>query len=200
MLGRTSAQEELQFLNNADFRFDLPLVKSTDGSFSFQGNIKGQSVKHVAGESADLSYGGTDQALSQVEIDIRTKGYSNFGEVVLRKFIVERDMPGIGSAEYREMKAKIDGVNRAMEQLWPRIAWIESFVCNDKTYCVYLADEEETLHQHALLTSMPLGSVKEVRSIIDPKDYERDLRMPIAADSSRATPNDESILEEMRLA
>jgi len=183
LLGRASTPQETAFLANANFRFDLPLVKRDDGSFCFQGTIEGRQVEHVDGDSVELAYEGPDAALAQAENDIRVHGHAKIDNVTLRKFIVERHMPAIGSQKYRELKSSIDKSNRAISALWPRIAWIESYVCNNKTYCVYLADNEETLHSHALLADMPLGSVNEVCKIVDPADFDRDIVVHSKLDS-----------------
>jgi len=175
LLGRASTSKEIEFLSDADFRFDLPLVKTEDGSFSFQGELIGHEVNSANGLRTDLVFEGFDAALTRVENDIRLKGYSNVENIVLRKFIVERNMPTIGGAKYREIKTRIDKSNQALEKLWPRIAWQESFVCSDRTYCVYLADCEQTLHDHALLADMPIEAVNEVKSIVDPRDFHRDI-------------------------
>lgn len=175
LLGRESTPDEIAFLADANFRFDLPLVKRPDGSFCFQGAIKGCQVEQVKGDKTDLAYQGPDAAFALAERDIRLNGFAKVDDVKLRKFIVERDMPEIGSKKYLELKGNIDKSNRAMDGLWPRIAWVESFICNDKTYCVYLADSTKTLAAHAFMADMPIGSVNEVRTVIDPADFDRDV-------------------------
>ena len=107
LLGRASTPEEDAFLSDADFRFDLPLVKRSDGSFSFQGSIAGQRVGLIEGEAVELTYGGPDSALAQADLEIRLQGYAQVGETRLRKFIVERDMPQLGSKKYEDMKAEV---------------------------------------------------------------------------------------------
>jgi len=175
ILERASTPEEVEFLADVDFRFDLPLVRLPDGSFCFQGEINGHSVETVDGDAAELSFGHPDASLAKAETDIRLQGYANVENVRLKKYIVERNIPDIGSKAYRELKSDIDAANRAISMLWPKMAWVESFVCDDKTFCVYLADDASTLRTHALLSDMPLSSINEVCSIVDPSGFDRDL-------------------------
>jgi len=172
LLGRASTAEEETFLANADFRFDLPLVKGADGKFSFQGDISSCRAGMAENVPAGLSYQGPDAAMAQAEEQIRLQGYAQIGNVKLRKFIVEREIPKVASKSHKEMSAKVDSVNKAMRALWPRISWVESFMCNDKMYCVYLADSAATLHKHALLADVPLTSAREVRRIVDSGTFE----------------------------
>ncbi|MEE9570118.1 MAG: DUF924 family protein, partial [Gammaproteobacteria bacterium] len=174
LLGRAATPDEETFLTDAEFRFDLPLVKRPDGNFCFQGTIEGRKVERVEGESVSLAYQGPDAAMAQAEQEVRLQGYARVGDIKLRKFIVERDMPAVGTKKYWQLKADVDRVNKALGELWPRLAWIESFICNNKTYCVYLADSAATLRKHALLADMPLESAHEVRRIIDPGIFERE--------------------------
>jgi uncharacterized protein (DUF924 family) len=174
LLGRGSTPEEEAFLSNAEFRFDLPLVKRPDGSFCFQGTIEGRNVERVEGETVSLAYQGPDVAMAQAEQEIRLQGYARVGGIKLRKFIVERDMPAVGTRKYWQLKADVDRANKALGELWPRLTWVESYICNNKAYCVYLADSAETLRKHALLADMPMESAHEVRRIIDPAIFEHE--------------------------
>lgn len=86
----------------------------------------------------------------------------------MRKFIVERGIPGIGSAARTELDAvaKID--NRIIAQLWPDIQWLTSFITDDKTYCLYLAKDEETVRRHSELAGFPADKILELKATIDP--------------------------------
>jgi uncharacterized protein (DUF924 family) len=172
LLGRASTDEELEFMENADFRFDLPLVRTSDGSFCFQGTVRGTGREMIEGDAVSLSYQGFDSALAQAEEQIRLQGYAQIAGTQLRKFIVEREMPAIDPKKYDEMKVQVDRVNKATEALWPRLSWVESFMCNNKMYCVYLADSAATLQKHALLADVPLTSVRQVRKVIDQGTFE----------------------------
>jgi len=169
LLGRPSTPEEDAFLENAEFRFDLPLVKRPDGSFCFQGKIQGRKVGSIEGDAVSLAYAGPDAAVAKAEAEIRRHGYARVGDVTLRKFIVEREMPDIGAMQNDEMRAGFNRSSNALRAFWPRLTWVESYVCNDKMYCVYMADSAETLRKHALLAGLPIDSAYEVRQVISPE-------------------------------
>jgi hypothetical protein len=87
---------------------------------------------------------------------------------MLRKFIIERDIPQVGTLErdqLREAAAKSNGVLR---QLGSDIQWVESYVAENKTFCVYLAKDEAIIKKHAELSGFPATKVTEVRKMIDP--------------------------------
>ena len=172
ILGRESTPEEQEFLTNADFRFDLPLVQLPDGKFCFQGTIEGREVARVEGQTVSLVYQGPDAAMALAEEQIRLQGYAHVGDIKLHKFVVERDIPAIGSKKFNQLKSDVDVSNKAMRELWPRVSWVESFICNDKMYCVYLADNAATIRKHALLADMPMNSVHRVRRIIDQSMFD----------------------------
>jgi len=86
----------------------------------------------------------------------------------MRYFIIERDLPAIGSAEREELKAAAQKSNEALAQLAPGVQWVHSYVADDKTFCVYLATGEDMIRKHAELSGFPANKVTEVRRIIDP--------------------------------
>jgi Nickel responsive protein SCO4226-like len=84
------------------------------------------------------------------------------------QFVIEREIPGAGSlteAELREVAAKSVGVLKGMG---PEIKWLHSYVTGDKVYCVYLAPDAETIHEHARRVGIPANRVSAVRRLIDP--------------------------------
>ena len=84
------------------------------------------------------------------------------------EFVIEREIPGIGSmsdAEMREAARKSVGVLKAMG---PEIKWLHSYVTGDKLYCVYLAPDEEMIREHARRGGLPANRVSAVRRMIDP--------------------------------
>ena len=88
------------------------------------------------------------------------------------KFIIERNMPGLGnltSAELRGASQKSCGVLR---DLGPDIQWVESYVTHDKLYCVYVAPDEEMVRKHAELGGFPADRVSKVQRMIDPTTAE----------------------------
>lgn len=86
----------------------------------------------------------------------------------MRKFIIERDLPDIGSAEREALKAAAQKSNEVLRELGPDIQWIESYVASNKTFCVYLAKDEEIIREHARRSGFPASRITEVRKMIDP--------------------------------
>lgn len=84
------------------------------------------------------------------------------------KFVIERDIPGAGnlsSADLHAISQKSCGV---LSDMGPRIQWVQSYVTDDKVYCVYIADSEAAVRRHAELGGFPANRVSRVRAVIDP--------------------------------
>ena len=88
------------------------------------------------------------------------------------KFVIEREMPGVGNlsdAQLRETSLKSIEV---LKKMGPDIRWLHSYVTGDKIYCVYLAPDEATVHEHARRVGIPSNRVSAVRRMIDPTNIE----------------------------
>ena len=88
--------------------------------------------------------------------------------MTLRRFVIERDIPKVGSFEREQLRAAAQKSNAALTQLGPDIQWVESFVVADRTYCIYLAKDEAIIRRHAEISGFPATRVSEVRKMIDP--------------------------------
>ena len=88
--------------------------------------------------------------------------------MTLRRFVIERDIPKVGSFEREQLRAAAQKSNEALTQLGPDIQWVESFVVADRTYCIYLAQDEAIIRRHAEISGFPATRVTEVRKMIDP--------------------------------
>ena len=88
--------------------------------------------------------------------------------MTLRRFIIERDLPQVGSLEREQLREAAATSNAALRQLAPDIQWVESFVAADKTFCVYLAKDEAVIQRHAEISGFPATKITEVRKTIDP--------------------------------
>jgi Protein of unknown function (DUF4242) len=88
--------------------------------------------------------------------------------MALRRFIIERDIPKVGSFEREQLRAAAGKSNEVLRQLGPDIQWVESFVAADKTFCVYLAKDEAIIRRHAEISGFPATTITEVRKMIDP--------------------------------
>ncbi len=93
-------------------------------------------------------------------------------EDAMPKFVIERDILGIGSLPPPDHQDAADKSNGALRELGPQIQWLESFVTKDKTYCIYLAPSKDLILKHAELSGFPANRVEEVRVIIDPTTAE----------------------------
>ncbi len=88
------------------------------------------------------------------------------------KFIIEREILGIGSLPPAELQDASKKSNEALDALGPKIQWVESYVTSDGTYCVYIAPSEELIREHAKLSGFPANKIVEVKARIDPTTAE----------------------------
>jgi hypothetical protein len=86
----------------------------------------------------------------------------------MQKFIIEREIPGAGSLERAQLKEAAAKSNAVLAELAPDIQWVESFVADDKTFCVYLAKDEALIHKHAELSGFPANKITPIGKMIDP--------------------------------
>lgn len=86
----------------------------------------------------------------------------------MKKFIIERDIPQVGTLEHEQLQQASAKSNQVLAQLGPGIQWQQSYVAADKTFCVYLAEDENLIHEHARLSGFPATKVTEVGKTIDP--------------------------------
>jgi Protein of unknown function (DUF4242) len=88
--------------------------------------------------------------------------------MALRKFIIERDIPKVGTFEREQLRAAAAKSNEVLHQLGPDIQWVESYVADNKTFCVYLAKDEAIIRKHAEVSGFPATKITEVKKMIDP--------------------------------
>ncbi len=88
------------------------------------------------------------------------------------KFLIERTIPGAGSLTHDQLKGISQTSCGVLKSLGPQIQWVQSYVTDDKIYCVYIAPDEETIREHAKLGCFPVDSVRAVCSVIDPTTAE----------------------------
>lgn len=87
---------------------------------------------------------------------------------MLRKYIIEREIPGIGAQPPEALCAAAQQSNGVLEQLGTGIQWVHSYVAQGKTYCVYLARDESLIREHAERAGFPANRIVEVCSMLDP--------------------------------
>ena len=86
----------------------------------------------------------------------------------LRKFIIERDIPKVGTLEREQLRGAAAKSNEVLRQLGPDIQWQESYVADNKTFCVYLAKDEGIIRKHAEISGFPATKITEISKMIDP--------------------------------
>ena len=86
----------------------------------------------------------------------------------MKRYVIERDIPGVGNLNRTQLKETAATSNGALAKLPGKVQWVQSFVTDDKTFCVYLAESENAVHDHARLSGFPANKVTEVRNVIDP--------------------------------
>lgn len=86
----------------------------------------------------------------------------------MKKFVVERNLPGAGNLTTEELQTISQTSCEAINQLGKPYHWIQSFVTEDKIYCVHVAESEAVIREHARLGKFPINTVSEVKAIIDP--------------------------------
>ena len=90
----------------------------------------------------------------------------------MKKFMIEREIPKIGSLSQEQFRQGAARSNEALRQLGADIEWVESYVTADKTFCVYLAKDEDIIHRHAELSGFPATKVTEINTMMDPSTAE----------------------------
>ncbi len=88
------------------------------------------------------------------------------------KYIIERDIPGAGDLGDDQFQGISQKSCQVLEGLGPQIQWVESFVTNDKIYCVYIAPNKELIEKHAQEGGFPANKISEVKRMIDPTSAE----------------------------
>jgi hypothetical protein len=86
----------------------------------------------------------------------------------MRKFIIERELPAVGSMEREQLKGAAAKSNAALAEIGTDIQWVESYVADNKTFCVYLAKNEDLIRRHAEISGFPANKITEIRRMIDP--------------------------------
>jgi Nickel responsive protein SCO4226-like len=85
-----------------------------------------------------------------------------------QKYIIERSIPKVGTFERDQLREAAKGSNAALAKLSPDIQWIESYVAEDKTFCVYLAKDVNAIERHAEISGFPATTITEIKRMIDP--------------------------------
>ncbi len=88
------------------------------------------------------------------------------------KYVIEREIPGAGKLSAPELQALSQKSCGVLNQMGPQIQWVQSYVTDDKIYCVYIAPNEEMVREHARQGGFPANRVSAIREVIDPTTAE----------------------------
>jgi hypothetical protein len=88
------------------------------------------------------------------------------------KYVIERELPGAGKLSQQEIQGISQKSCEVLNNLGPQILWVESYVTDDKLYCIYISPNEELIRKHAEEGGFPANTVSEVKRIIDPTSAE----------------------------
>ena len=96
------------------------------------------------------------------------------------KFVIEREIPGAGSLNTKDLQAVSQMSCNVLQKLGPQIQWVQSYVTADKVYCVYIAPNEEMIREHSTLSGIPANRISEVKTVIDPTTAESEKQSAVA--------------------
>jgi len=86
----------------------------------------------------------------------------------MKRYVIERSIDGVGALCGEELKGAARTSNDALAKLAGKVQWVQSYVADDKTFCVYLAEGPEVIQEHARLSGFPATRITEIRRVIDP--------------------------------
>lgn len=86
----------------------------------------------------------------------------------MKRYVIERELPGVANLSAAQLKDTAATSNDALAKLAGKAQWLQSYVVDDKTFCIYLAESEAAVREHARLSGIPATKISEVRGVIDP--------------------------------
>jgi hypothetical protein len=88
--------------------------------------------------------------------------------IVMPKYVIERELPGAGKLTDEQIQGISQKSCAVLDRLGPQIQWVESYVTDDKIYCIYISPNKEMIEKHAAEGGFPANKISEVKRIIDP--------------------------------
>ena len=88
--------------------------------------------------------------------------------MTLKRYVIERDIVGVGAMSNDELSGASATSNEALAQLNHRVQWSHSYVAGDKTFCIYFAENEDAIREHSSISGFPASIITEAQTIIDP--------------------------------
>jgi hypothetical protein len=89
------------------------------------------------------------------------------------RFLIEREIPDAGKLSAKELQAISQKSCKVLNQMGPRIQWVQSYVTGNKIFCVYIAPDEAMIKEHARQGGFPANSISEIKTVIDPTTAEK---------------------------
>jgi hypothetical protein len=94
----------------------------------------------------------------------------------MHRYVIERDIPGVGNIADDDLRTTAQTSNDALRELSPDVQWVQSYITADRIYCVYLAESEAAVRDHARRAGLPATKISEVIHVADPTTASRVLR------------------------
>jgi len=88
------------------------------------------------------------------------------------KYVIERNIPGVGNLSTAELHGVALTSCNVLREMGPEIQWVQSYIVDDKTYCIYLAPDEDAIRQNARLSGFPANRISRVATILHPTASE----------------------------
>jgi predicted Rdx family selenoprotein len=105
-------------------------------------------------------------------IRLEVKENLNQRQDTMPKYVIERESPGAGKSSVEDLRAAAQKSCGVLQKLGTDIQWVQSYITDDKVYCVYIARDEELVREHAKQGGFPANRISEIRTIIDPTTAE----------------------------
>lgn len=86
----------------------------------------------------------------------------------MKRYVIEREIPGVDKMGPNDLAGAAKTSNTALAQLAPKVQWVQSYVAKDKTFCIYLAESEDAIREHARISGFPANKITETVGVIDP--------------------------------
>jgi hypothetical protein len=91
----------------------------------------------------------------------------------MNRYVIEREIPGVGGLNREGLRGAAATSNEALAKLAPKVQWVQSYVAEGKTFCIYLAESEDVIREHARLSGFPATKITQIVGIIDPTTANR---------------------------
>jgi hypothetical protein len=92
--------------------------------------------------------------------------------IVMPKYVIERELPGAGKLTDEQIQGISQKSCQVLDRLGPQIQWVESYVTDDKIYCIYISPNKEMIEKHAAEGGFPANRISEIKRVIDPTSAE----------------------------